>query len=397
MNVSHFSRPYLCIAMTVAVVLAAATVAVADHHMPNRDAPWGAGNCTMCHGSDLDGGAGPSCMACHNDFTEPDPPASGHHVEGRCEPLTNCTLCHGGDLTGGMGPSCYTCHDALWDDCPPGNLPPLVDTGGPYTGAPGEDVQFDASDTIDPDGDTMTYLWLFGDDSPPQFPSQIPTISHTYAEAGTYTVTLTVTDGVNTPVIETTTVEIGVTSNTPPVSDAGGPYSGTAGQAVGLDGSGSVDIDGDTLTYSWDFGDGSPASASSTVPTISHTYANAGTYTAVLTVDDGVNAPVADSTSVDVIEDVDPPLGDGWLVRVPYLLAEFTFEMEDFAGVLFFETTHPDGAISFGLGMQTDGIIFWMDASGAIFFGNVDSVAGTMRGVVFDYGGGSSIWFAERL
>jgi hypothetical protein len=26
-------------------------------------------------------------------------------------PLTNCTLCHGTNLTGGSGPSCYTCHD----------------------------------------------------------------------------------------------------------------------------------------------------------------------------------------------------------------------------------------------------------------------------------------------
>ena len=38
-----------------------------------------------------------------------------------------------------------------------------------------------------------------------------------------------------------------------------------------------------------------------------------------------------------------------------------------------------------------------MDVNGAIFFGNIDRNAGTMRGVVFDYAGGSSIWFAERL
>ena len=45
-----------------------------------------------------------------------------------------------------------------------------------------------------------------------------------------------------------------------------------------------TDADGDTLTYSWDFGDSTPAS---TQQNPSHTYANAGTYAAKVTVSDG--------------------------------------------------------------------------------------------------------------
>ncbi|MFT5757970.1 MAG: endoglucanase [Alteromonadaceae bacterium] len=53
---------------------------------------------------------------------------------------------------------------------------------------------------------------------------------------------------------------------------------------IELDASLSRDIDGDPLTYSWDFGDGS---ASSNTVTARHSYSTAGTYTVYLNVDDG--------------------------------------------------------------------------------------------------------------
>ena len=46
----------------------------------------------------------------------------------------------------------------------------------------------------------------------------------------------------------------------------------------------STDPDGDTLTYSWDFGDTSPAV---TTEDASHTYTGAGARTVTLTVNDG--------------------------------------------------------------------------------------------------------------
>lgn len=60
------------------------------------------------------------------------------------------------------------------------------------------------------------------------------------------------------------------------------PTSGPAPLAVAFDGRQSSDPDGDTLTYSWDFGDGATSSAAAP----SHTYGTAGTYTARLTVAD---------------------------------------------------------------------------------------------------------------
>ena len=71
--------------------------------------------------------------------------------------------------------------------------------------------------------------------------------------------------------------------NHPPVANAGGPYSGIVGQAVQFNGSGSTDPDGDALTYSWDFGDGT--SGTGVQPT--HTYNTVGAFNVALTVSDG--------------------------------------------------------------------------------------------------------------
>jgi PKD repeat protein len=54
------------------------------------------------------------------------------------------------------------------------------------------DVTFSAvNNSYDPDGDTLTYLWAFGDGTT----STSTTPNHTYAAVGNYTVTLTATDG----------------------------------------------------------------------------------------------------------------------------------------------------------------------------------------------------------
>ncbi|HEX5861320.1 MAG TPA: S8 family serine peptidase [Nocardioides sp.] len=65
-------------------------------------------------------------------------------------------------------------------------------------------------------------------------------------------------------------------------SDKGRPKAGDPQRFTAA----ASDADGDTLTYRWDFGDGSSGSGAMT----EHTYAAAGTYTAVATVSDGTDS-----------------------------------------------------------------------------------------------------------
>jgi len=56
-------------------------------------------------------------------------------------------------------------------------------------------VTFTAEPCFDPDNDTLTYLWDFGDDSSNRLGVDLYNVSHKYKKGGNYTVTLKVSDG----------------------------------------------------------------------------------------------------------------------------------------------------------------------------------------------------------
>ena len=90
----------------------------------------------------------------------------------------------------------------------------------------------------------------------------------------------------------------GVPANVNPIAVASTTTnSGIAPETVGFSSTGSYDPDG-TISYSWDFGDGT---APSTDANPSHTYAAAGTYTATLTVTDNDGATATADTALITI------------------------------------------------------------------------------------------------
>jgi glucose/arabinose dehydrogenase/PKD repeat protein len=95
-------------------------------------------------------------------------------------------------------------------------------------------------------------------------------------------------------------------TNQPPVAVASAtPRSGPVPLAVSFDGSQSSDPNpGDTLTYSWNFGDGTPL-GSGVSPT--HSYASAGVYNATLTVRDQLGA-ASPPVSVQIQPGNTPPV-----------------------------------------------------------------------------------------
>jgi glucose/arabinose dehydrogenase len=84
-------------------------------------------------------------------------------------------------------------------------------------------------------------------------------------------------------------------SNQAPVAVASAsPTSGPTPLTVNFSSDGSLDPEGQPLTYAWTFGDGSTSSEANPV----HTYAQAGQYTARLAVSDGVNATLSTPLSI---------------------------------------------------------------------------------------------------
>ncbi|MEC8217393.1 MAG: PKD domain-containing protein, partial [Candidatus Thermoplasmatota archaeon] len=146
----------------------------------------------------------------------------------------------------------------------------------------GDSIQFMASGN-NPNG--AKFLWDFGDSTG----SSGKNVKHTYADEGTYTVTLTVIDESSRIGVAKKEVDI-LYRNQAPVASLEATYGGV-GQQVKVnsiaffDGGASSDPDGDVLEFEWDFGDG----AKSTLLRPNHEYTSTGNYTVTLTVTDPSN------------------------------------------------------------------------------------------------------------
>ena len=175
------------------------------------------------------------------------------------------------------------------------NDAPTVEAGADVTtGDAPLRVRF-ASTGDDPDGRErdLEYAWDFGDGGTAFGRNAV----HRYAEPGTYTAEVTVTD----PDGGTGSDEVEITvTNSPPVAEAAAaPGSGQAPLAVRFT-SAATDTEPGLLTYAWEFGDGGTAGTRNA----NHTYTAPGTYTAEVTVTDKHGA----SGSAEVVVTVaDPP------------------------------------------------------------------------------------------
>jgi len=172
--------------------------------------------------------------------------------------------------------------------------PVAVMTATPGTGEAPLTVNFDGSQSYDPDNTyPVSYSWDFGDGTRLGDTSPLggapATVSHTYGAVGTYVAKLTATDwdDISTSATVSTNIVVNAsTTNKVPVPVISvNPLSGNAPLTVAFNGTGSYDTDGTITKYSWNFGDG----ATATGATVSHTYPinpNVSVYLAKLTVTD---------------------------------------------------------------------------------------------------------------
>jgi PKD repeat protein len=135
---------------------------------------------------------------------------------------------------------------------------------------------------------TLTFMWDFGDGTS----GSGSNTTHAYSIAGTFISTVTVSDGT---VSVSSNVTVVVTPQATFVSQASAtPGSAGVGQSVMFSAAateGSI-----SLTYKWDFGDGSSDSGAN----VSHAYNSPGTYTGTVTVTDAVGGTIQSSVMVTV-------------------------------------------------------------------------------------------------
>jgi PKD repeat protein len=144
----------------------------------------------------------------------------------------------------------------------------------------GENVNFNASASQAATGRTIrTYDWDFGDGF--QKTTTGPITAHDYTTAGTFSVTLVVTDDVGRKGVANAGVTIATDAPTADFTSSQTPP--TATHTMQFNSSGSSAISGRTITsYGWDFGDG----FTSTLASPSHAYLAAASYNVTLTVTD---------------------------------------------------------------------------------------------------------------
>jgi PKD repeat protein len=89
-----------------------------------------------------------------------------------------------------------------------GDLPPVPSFSllHPYGAKAGVPILFDGSKSVDPDGTIAAYSWDFGDATPLGSES---TLTHTFGQAGNYTVTLTVTDDSGSTAFTSQVISVG--------------------------------------------------------------------------------------------------------------------------------------------------------------------------------------------
>ena len=173
----------------------------------------------------------------------------------------------------------------------PVNQAPVANPGGSYSGKSATSIQFNGSASYDPDGTIATYQWNFGDGA--NGTGAAP--AHTYATAGTFVATLTVTDNGGATAAANTSAVITSPSNQSPIADPGGPYSAVSGNPIVFNGTGSSDPDGTITQYQWNFADGAASGASPT-----HTFSAPGSHLVTLTVTDNEGATGWRSLNINV-------------------------------------------------------------------------------------------------
>jgi hypothetical protein len=147
------------------------------------------------------------------------------------------------------------------------NEPPVADAGPDWNVKEGETVILDGSKSYDPDGFELAYEWAQTGGtkvtiSDPAVSQPVFTAPALDSDGETLTFTLTVTDSGGLKAQDQCIVNV-TRELQPPVADAGDDQAVDQGMTVTLDGSGSMDPKGTSLSYAWSQKKGVPVTLDS--------------------------------------------------------------------------------------------------------------------------------------
>lgn len=166
-------------------------------------------------------------------------------------------------------------------------------------------VTLDGSGSTDPDGDPLTFSWTVPSGTfvnGTTASSAIPQV--TFPGAAPYNVSLIVSDGRG--LADTAMVLVDLIVNTPPMAVVTAnptmvPLNDGNTTVVTIDGTGSSDPDGDTITFQWNVPSGTFVQGTvATDPIIKVTFPGVADYTVTLTVDDGRGGSAQASVTIQV-------------------------------------------------------------------------------------------------
>ncbi len=176
----------------------------------------------------------------------------------------------------------------------PNQLPTAAISADPTAGTAPLTVTLSASGSTDADGLIESCLWDFGDG----VSGAGAEVTHTYNDAGDYTVVLTVID--NDGGGDQAAVAIHINGK-PTASFVMDPQRGVAPVVVHFSAAASTDTDGQISYYYWAFGDGAVEEGPDKV-TVDHTYTAGGAYPVRLVVTDDEGASGYHSTWLTLSE-----------------------------------------------------------------------------------------------
>jgi hypothetical protein len=250
----------------------------------------------------------------------------------------------------------------------PPNQPPTANAGQDQTVNEGDTVSLDGSGSTDPDGTVESYSWtqtagtsVTLDDASSATPSFTAPDVDADGETLTFELTVTDNDGATSTTADTVNVQVNnVIVNQPPTANAGQDQTVNEGDTVSLDGSGSSDPDGETLTYAWTqtagtsvtLDDASSATPSYIAPNVDTAV---DTLTFELTVTDNEGATSTDTVNIVVTNVNVPPIV---VNKPPVAVAGDDFSVDEGTTGVRLDgsgSSDPDGTILSYLWQQTNG------------------------------------------